>query len=116
MVLETIACPIGTLYHGDVGVGGVCDWADLVTCSEQGSEGSTTVMPVRTETIEVDVITTVPTVAIDSSGNGESVASTDNPNNFYCGSSNQMHLRCASPARLGLIRNAQTLSTYALQV
>ena len=101
-VVETIACPIGTLYNGDVGVGGVCDWADLVTCAE-GSEGSTTVMPVGTETIEVDAITTVPTVAtIDSSGNGESVASTDNPNNFYCGSSNQdasqMCLPCPSGA------------------
>ena len=34
-VAATRICPEGTVYTGDVGKGGICNWASMVICADQ---------------------------------------------------------------------------------
>jgi len=68
VVSSSNTCPDETLYNGDVGVGGLCDWATSVTCADtvddNGEEDSTS-SPVGGTTVGTFEPSSAPTRSID---------------------------------------------------
>ncbi len=79
-VVETLSCPSGTLFNGDVSNSGVCDWADLVECKDIATTEPTLPATTSTSTAGTDAS------SIDSDG---TTLLSNNSFNYYCGSTYQ---------------------------
>ena len=118
LVTSTHTCPDGLLFNGSIGVGGICDWKDAVTCSDldplnlafdiavnhQSSDVSEIqsveqVMPEPQEpAAEPQEPTTVAAAATTSSSNND-----DNPDNYYCGTSAANAAQICKPCPSGMM-------------
>lgn len=80
IVVETISCPSGTLFNGDVNKGGVCDWADLVECKDISTAEAT---------LPATLATSITLTDESSAVSNATTVFSNNSYNYYCGSTYQ---------------------------
>eukprot|EP00970_Alexandrium_tamarense_P001266 scaffold131_cov206-Alexandrium_tamarense.AAC.6 len=114
IVSSTTTCPGGLLFNGQVGIGGVCDWASSVVCKEgadavanaPAADAATTVAPLASWNAPGNVASTVKpattaTQATSAASQQATQAVNGNPSNHYCGTSREDAAQLCVPCPSG---------------
>ena len=114
IISSTHKCPDGLLFNGSVGVGGICNWSNVVDCADSNKLGmafdalyNQGVSQVETTTSEEQDImvqnlagSIAESIEYQSENDGVLLA---NPHNFYCGSSVDEAMSICKPCPSGTI-------------
>ena len=116
IISSTHKCPGGLLFNGSVGVGGICNWSNVVDCADDNDLGLAFDALTNQGVSQVEETTTTSSEEQDMVQNlagsiAESIeyrAEDDgvllaNPHNFYCGSSVDEAMSICKPCPSGTI-------------
>jgi len=118
IISSTHKCPDGLLFNGSVGVGGICNWSNVVDCADgnnlglafdalniqgvsQVEETTTTSSSVEGQDMVQNLAGSIAeSIEYQSENDGVLLA---NPHNFYCGSSVDEAMSICKPCPSGTI-------------
>ena len=114
IVTSSHKCPVGLIYTGAVGVGGICDWKGSVECADGSLRGAfgAAVSHGQGAVVEFDNrpsgLTGGGGGGSGTSGGGSDINSS-NPRNYFCGSSRAEAARICIPCTSGSMAECMTI-------